>query len=154
MRRQEREIADQSQIEEVIARAEVCHLALIDGDWPYIVPMSYGYRDGVLYLHSAPAGLKIELLRRNPQVCFEMEADVALLPGESACGFGMRYRSVVGRGVARLVLEREAKVAALDVIMAHYGATGPHDYDSAMLARTLVIAIEVVSMTGKQAHVA
>lgn len=152
MRRTEREITDRGQIEEVIACAQVCHLALLDGDWPYLVPLSYGYREGVLYLHSAPAGLKIELLRRNPQVCFEMEADVALLPAQSACGFGMRYRSVIGRGVARLIAEPEAKAAALDVIMAHYGAVGPHTYDPAMLQRTLIIAIDIIALTGKQAH--
>ena len=152
MRRAEREITDRAQIEEIIARAQVCHLALLDGDWPYLVPLSYGYRDGVLYLHSAPTGLKIELLRRNPQVCFEMETDVALLPAESACGFGMRYRSVIGRGVARLIADPQAKAAALDVIMAHYDAPGPHPYAPAALERMLVIAVDIVALSGKQAH--
>lgn len=152
MRRAEREITDHAQIEEILACAQVCHLALFDGDWPYLVPLSYGYRDGVIYLHSAPAGLKIELLRRNPQVCFEVETDVALLPAESACGFGMRYRSVIGRGVARLISDPEAKAAALDIIMAHYGKPGPHPYDRATLERTAIIAIDIVVLSGKQAH--
>ena len=152
MRRADREICDPTEIAAILNRAAVCHLGLIDGDWPYVVPVSFAYDAGVLYVHSATEGHKIDLLRADPRVCFEVEADVAILPGETACAFGMRYRSVIGRGVARFVEAPADRAKALDLIMAHYGAPGPHAYDPATLARVTVLAIDVVSLTAKGAH--
>ncbi len=150
MRRHEREITDPAEMESILQAARVCHLALCDGDQPYLVPLSYGYADGTLYFHSATEGHKLDLLRRAPQVCFAVETEVALLPGSNACAFGLRYRSVIGEGVAEIVENAERKAAALDIIMAHYGAPGPHNYPAATLARTVVIAIAVTCLTGKR----
>ena len=53
---------DGAAIEEVIARAPVCRLALSDNGEPYVVPMNFGYSDGVLYFHGAPNGRKIDII--------------------------------------------------------------------------------------------
>ncbi|OQX60886.1 MAG: hypothetical protein B5M51_09570 [Anaerolinea sp. 4484_236] len=58
MRRSDREITDQAAIEAIIHEAEFCRLALVDGGQPYIIPLSFGYRDKVLYFHSAVEGEK------------------------------------------------------------------------------------------------
>jgi nitroimidazol reductase NimA-like FMN-containing flavoprotein (pyridoxamine 5'-phosphate oxidase superfamily) len=111
--------------------------------------MSYGVRNGRLYLHGAGEGTKIDLLRKNNRVCFEVDADARVVRGDSACRWSMKYRSVVGFGTARLLEDDAEKRAGLDAIMAHYGGPeGP--YDEKSFERTCVIEIEIESMTGKE----
>lgn len=55
MRRKQFEIKDKRIIEEILSKSEVCRIALVDGDRPYIVPLNYGYKDHAIYFHSVPA---------------------------------------------------------------------------------------------------
>ena len=71
MRRQEREISDRAAIDAIIRACQVCRLGMVDGDLPYIVPMSFGYDGRALYFHCATQGRKLDVLRRRPRVCFE-----------------------------------------------------------------------------------
>jgi len=151
MRRQDREITDSAQIAAIIQQAQVCHLGLVDGDRPYVVPVSFGYSDGCVYIHSASEGYKLDLLRRNPTVCVEFETDVQLLQADKPCAWGLRYRSVIGWGVASLVDDPAAKSRALNAIMAHYGGNGDYVYSAAALAETAIIQVQIAAMTGKQA---
>lgn len=45
-----------------------CH---VDGE-TYIVPVNYVYKDNVIYAHSG-VGKKIEMMRKNPKVCFQVD---------------------------------------------------------------------------------
>lgn len=150
MRRQDKEITDPVQIAAIIQQAQVCHLGLVDGDRPYVVPVSFGYSDGCVYIHSASEGHKLDLLRRNPTVCVEFEVDVQLVQADKPCAWGLRYRSVIGWGIARLVEGPAAKARALNAIMAHYGGGGDHVYPAAALAETAIIQVQIATMTGKQ----
>ena len=76
MRRSDREIRDRSSIDGILHAASVCHLALCDGDRPYVVPMSYGYDGDRLYFHCASEGRKLDVVRRNPNACFAVEVGV------------------------------------------------------------------------------
>ena len=86
MRRYEREMADKAELEAVLAKATVVHLAMVDEGRPYVVPMNFGYADGCLYLHGAKEGRKMRILRRNPAVCFNLFTDEAILPGPGPAG--------------------------------------------------------------------
>ena len=68
MRRSEREITESTVIEEILAGAEICRIAMIDGNLPYLLPFNYGYRDNVIYIHCAPEGRKINILKKNKTV--------------------------------------------------------------------------------------
>jgi nitroimidazol reductase NimA-like FMN-containing flavoprotein (pyridoxamine 5'-phosphate oxidase superfamily) len=149
MRRAEMEIKDREAIEAILHKATVCRLGLCRDGVPYVVPLSFGYRDNVLCFHSAPEGRKIDALRENPRVCFEVDIDQELVPGESPCAWTVRYRSVIGSGKARLVESGEEKRAALDVILDHYGQ-GAAEYDWEALEKVAVIEVRIESMTGKQ----
>ncbi len=149
MRRREREIRDEREMQDILGQGLVCRLGLSDGRFPYIVPMSYGVRNGRLYLHGAGEGTKIDLIRRNDRVCFEVDVDARVARGDSPCRWSMKYRSVIGFGRARLLEDDAEKRAGLDAIMAHYGGPeGP--YDGKSLERTCVIEIAIERMTGKQ----
>ena len=149
MRRSEKEITDKAEVEEIIRKSLVCRLAMVDGQTPYMVPLCFGYQDNTLYLHSAREGKKLELLKTNPNVCFEFDVDTELQKGKSACDWGMSYRSVIGFGEASLVEDVEDKRHALDIIMHQY-AEGDFSYTDAALKSTAVIKVDISAMTGKR----
>ncbi len=149
MRKKEQEITDRAEIESVLHRADVCRIAFCTDGLPYIVPVNFGYKDGCIYIHSSPEGQKVEMLKRNNRVCFEVEADVEIAQSGIPCKWGISYRSVIGFGRASLVQDYDQKVAALDVIMDHY-STGPYEYDVKMVHAAAIIKVEIESMTGKR----
>jgi len=153
MRRKDRQIADLGKIEEIIAQARVCRLAMHDLPAPYVVPMSFGYKDKILYFHAAKDGHKIDLLRQNPQVGFEISLDLGDIDGgDQGCDWSVSYKSVVGYGKVSLVGTVAEKCEAFDIIMAQY-AEGEFTYTEAMIQRTLVFKLEIESMTGKAGNV-
>ncbi len=149
MRRAEREIKDREVIEEILGRATVCRLGLCRDGVPYVVPLNFGYERNCLYFHSAPEGRKIETIKANPNVCFEVDVDQEMVPGEIPCGWTVRYRSVIGFGQARLLGEIAEKKRALDVILGHY-AQGPFEYPQGAIDQVAVVEVQIESLTGKQ----
>ncbi len=147
MRRQEREISDPKVLESIINKASVCRLAMCEGSVPYIVPLCFGYEKGALYFHSAIEGRKLEILKKNPRVCFEMDIDCELVKSGDRCT--MKYRSVIGNGQASFIETLEDKRNALDLIMRHYNQE-PIPYPDPVLTNMLaVIKVEIKEMTGK-----
>ncbi|MBW7990700.1 MAG: pyridoxamine 5'-phosphate oxidase family protein [Planctomycetes bacterium] len=149
MRRKDKEINDIASIEDIIMKARVCRLALYENAQPYIVPLSFGYKDNILYFHSAPEGKKLDILRNNNKVCFEFDIDHELVMGEKACDCTMKYRSVIGFGKAKLIEDIESKRKALDIIMKNY-SDGSFEYPEESIQNTIIISVEVETMTGKK----
>jgi len=137
-------------IESIIRRAKVCHLALIDGNCPYIISMCFGYHNYSLYFHCASEGKKTDILKNNRQVCFEFDVDVDIVPSEAACNWSMKYSSVIGFGTASFVSSPESKQTALDIICRKYTGDRPFAYTDESLARLTIIRVDIESMTGKR----
>jgi len=150
MRRNEKEVKDQRVIDELLMGANVCRLAMVDDGEPYVIPVNFGYSGGALYIHSAPAGRKMDVLRRNPRVCFEIESSVTIMRHIEPCHWGARARSVVGYGRAEIVTADKEKRRGLDIIMAQCGKTDPSDYDEKHLARMIILRIPIESLSCKQ----
>jgi nitroimidazol reductase NimA-like FMN-containing flavoprotein (pyridoxamine 5'-phosphate oxidase superfamily) len=150
MRRKEREITEKSMLEEIIHRAQVCRLAMSVDDRPYVIPLCFGYKDGNLYFHCAREGMKLDMVRKNNNVCFECDVDHELVVSESPCEWGIKGRSVVGFGKISLIEEPEAKRDALDVIMEHYGGKGPFLYKEKGFEKALIMKVKIERMTGKK----
>lgn len=149
MRRQEREISDRETMEQVLRRGSVLYLAMCDGDRPYVLPLSYGYDGRALYIHCGLEGRKLDVLRRNPQVCFVVDPERELTTGEVSCSWSFRYRSVIGEGTVAIVEDEAERAAGLDVLMRQHGGAGG-DYVAASLALTLVLRVDITSLSGKQ----
>ena len=116
-------IINETELFDVINRCQWCHLAMVDTDCnPYVIPMNFGYREHVIYMHGAQLGKKITILRQNPSVCINFSADHVLRyqNEDVACSWSMKYRSVIVYGKAEFIAEPEKKIAALNIIMAHY----------------------------------
>ncbi len=150
MRKHKQEITDKDTLEEILRRAVVCRIGLSEDNVPYVVPVCFGYKDGCIYIHSAGQGRKIEIIRKNNKVCFEVDVDVEPVPGEKACKWTVKYISVIGFGRASLIDGHQEKIDALDIIMGHYSGRDSHDYEPHALDLTAVIKIEIQSMTGKR----
>ena len=146
MRRKDREISDLGEMESIIQRADICRLAFCDRGIPYVVPLCFGYRRGAVYVHSAREGRKLDMMRNNRLVCFEMDIDQELIRSIDRCS--MKYRSVIGRGLARIVEERDEKTEALDLIMRHYRQV-PFIYSEETFESTVIIKVEIKELTGK-----
>ncbi len=149
MRRKEKEIKDFAAVEEVIARARVCRLAMSLEGRPYVVPLNFGYADKTVYIHCAKEGRKLDMIAANPLVCFEVDLDHEIETADKACKFGFKYKSVIGFGTASLVEGHEAKAEALKTIMAHY-SEGEFFFAPEDTARVAVIKVELDEISGKQ----
>ncbi len=151
MRRIENAVTDPVELEKIIRGGSICRLAISAEPVPYLIPLNYGYREGALYFHSALIGRKIDLLRQNPQVAFEISIDLGIVEGEKACDWSARYRSVLGQGRIEFLEEPEEKRRGLDVIMAQYGK-GDFSYPEAAVKNTCIYRLVIAEMTGKQSR--
>jgi nitroimidazol reductase NimA-like FMN-containing flavoprotein (pyridoxamine 5'-phosphate oxidase superfamily)/ADP-ribose pyrophosphatase YjhB (NUDIX family) len=150
MRRQDKEFTDRKLIDEILSRAVICTIAMNDESTPHIVPVNFGYQDNVIYLHSAPEGRKIDLLRKNPEVSFIVEDFHQIVTDELACGWSTKYRSVAGTGKIEIVTSNEEKRQGLNVIMEQHGAKGPYVYREGQLDRMVVLKLTIERITGKE----
>jgi nitroimidazol reductase NimA-like FMN-containing flavoprotein (pyridoxamine 5'-phosphate oxidase superfamily) len=148
MRRNDREIKDRKEIDNIIKRCRVCHLALCDDGQPYIVPLNFGYDGSFLYFHTAPEGRKIDIIKRNNRVGFEFDILHDIVTAEKACGWGAKYESVIGSGTAEIVDGLAAKKEALEWIMRQYGS-GTWDFPEEILKKTLVFRVQINEISGK-----
>lgn len=148
MRRKEKQITDQDQIEDIIKQVKVCRLGLSDNGQPYIVPLHFGYDHPFLYFHGADSGRKLDILAANPQVCFEFDELIKINKHASACNWGTSYTSIIGEGTARILVDPEEKIKGLNCIMAQYSSR-THEFGAKDLAETAVIEVKILEMTAK-----
>ena len=150
MRRRDKEITDSAIIEEILAASQICRIAMADGGEPYVVPVNYGYAAGVLYFHSAAGGKKVDILRRCPRVCFEIESFSTIVTDPVPCEWTMKYRSVIGYASAEFITDDAGKRAALDCIMAQHGKKDANEYNDNQVRSIVVVKLTIQSITGKQ----
>lgn len=151
MRRADRQIDDPAQIEELLRQGRELSLAMIDGDRPYVVRMNYGYDNNAIYLHCAATGKKIDCLRVNPAVCFEISSVLNRIEGSEACMWSTKYSSLIGRGRVTLIENDAEKVQGYDVLMRQFGGPeGPYDMNN--VRATLILRIDIDELTAKQSN--
>ena len=153
MTKRELQITDEAQILNILNTAKVLHLGMAVDNEPYVVPMNYGYtmENGklVLYLHSALRGKKLDMMRANPKVFFEMDCDRLPFEGDMPCQYGMAYSSVMGRGTASMVEDVEEKKKAMTLLMKTQ--TGKDfTFQDRLVSMVAVIRIEVSEYTAKK----
>ena len=124
MRRKDREVTDIGEMEEILRQCKICHVAMVDNGSPYVVPLSYGYRilaDNVLelYFHSALEGKKLDILKSNGNVCFEMTCEGEPVQSETPCNSGYYYSSIIGFGQVVFADDLVEKCKALSIMFNH-----------------------------------
>jgi len=152
MRRKDKEVISREWINCVLKDAAYIELAMADKSGiPYCVPLSYGFDDGHIYIHGAAEGRKIETLKTNPNIAFNVVAEAELVRSDVPSDNSVRYRSVSGSGTAHILEDISEKRAALQALMHHYdGPTSPMPDE--ILAATMVVRIDISEMTGKNSN--
>ena len=152
MTKRERQVTDRDQILHILDTGKVLHLGLAVDNEPYVVPMNYGYiMEGeklVIYLHSAVQGKKLDMIRANPNVFFEIDCDLMPFEGKVPCQYGLVYSSIMGRGKATLVEDVEEKKQAMTILMKTQ--TGKDfTFEDRLVSIVTVIRIDVAEYTAK-----
>ena len=153
MRRSKKEIRDPETIDALLRTAQVGRLGTIGPDeYPMIKPLNFVYKGGKIYFHTALAGEKIEDIRRDGRVVFELDLPIAYVKGDNnPCSARYLYRSVIVKGRAALVEDRIERVRALKGLMEKYQPEGGYgDFPEEKLAVTGVVRIDIEETTGKE----
>lgn len=153
MTKRELQITDEAQIRKILDTAKVLNLGLAVDNEPYVVPMNYGYAmDGegklTVYLHSALKGKKLDMIRQNPRVFFELDCDLTPFEGKLPCQYGLSYSSVMGRGTATIVEDVEEKQKALTLLMKTQ-TEKDFSFNERLVSIVAVIRIDVTEYTAK-----
>ena len=150
--KRERQVTDPQQIKEILDTAQVVHLGLCVDNEPYVVPMNYGYtmEEGklTLYLHSAVRGKKLDMIRSNPRVFFEMDCDRKPFEGNLPCQYGLSYSSLMGRGTAAIVEDVEEKKKAMSILMKTQ-TDKDFSFEDRLVSIVTVIRIDAAEYTAK-----
>ena len=153
MRRKDREVTDFNEIVKIIDACEIVRIGLSDGDYPYIVPLNFGYEvvdeQIYLYIHGAMAGRKYEMLQKNPHCSFEMDIALEMDCMEDIKDVTMRYKSVMGKATAKFLEGEEKQRAIDDILMGRHEETKNFDYNRAAVARTAMIQLKVTEVSAK-----
>src|SRR6187431_28365 len=165
------EIKSFSNIINFLNEEKVGRVASIDENgYPQIIPMNFAYvknnqidtqsdtkKFGSIYMHSYPIGEKIQNIKRNSKVGFEVDSYVCFLPSyyfhpTDASQADTLYISVVIKGTAFIVEDNEEKAKALNGLMKKYQKEGKYGIlDSFMPSVHEVAVIKIVpkEMRGK-----
>lgn len=148
MRRKDRQLSYEKTLS-VLERGEHGILSTVCKDgFPYGVPVNYVYSDNCIYFHCAKnAGLKLDNIGNNPNVCFTIVGKTELLPAK----FSTKYESAIVFGKARLLNENEKKEPLLKLIEKYspdFMETG-REYVEKSASETDIVEISIESVTGK-----
>ena len=153
MRRNDREVTDIGLIRQILEDCKTCHLAMVDNGRPYVVPLSYAYELAEetlnIFFHSAKEGRKIDILRENNNICFEMSSEgEAVFAAEAPCNSGYYYSSVLGFGNVYFIDNVAEKCSALSLLMKHQ-ANVEVDFTPAQAENVCVFKAVSTNFTGK-----
>lgn len=118
MRRKDREITDMNTITSILDMCRTASIAMVDGDVPYVIPLSYGYEIKehtlFLYFHCAKEGRKLDILKSNNKVCFNIFHEGEPMHADIPCHAGYYYSSITGNGIVEFIEDSADKKHALN----------------------------------------
>ena len=153
MRQSKKEIKDKNLIVDMLNRCHVGRLGTITkGGYPMVKPLNFAYGNSHIYFHTAPEGEKIDDIKRDDRVCFEVDLPIALVRSDgSPCKAEYLYRSVIIRGRAHIVEDASERMHALKSLMKKYQPEGGYgEFLEEKLKITGVVRIDIEEMTGKE----
>lgn len=155
MRRQNRQVTDLAEIKAIVDEIKVARIGMFDGEQVYVVPLNHGYEMGddekiALYFHCAKVGRKAEILKKNPNVCIEMDGRHELVSADAPCDHSYYYASLIGNGTVEFVEDVVEKAHALEVVMKHQTGKSDWTFDEKWVNAVLIMKVELTDYTVKQ----
>ena len=146
-----RAITEKKEFVDIIQRCQFCHLSMVDAEGnPYVIPMNFGFKDDIIYLHGAKHGKKIDILQQHPRVCINFTTDHLLRyqNEQVACSWSMKYRSVLCYGQAEFITEPAEKISAFHIVMAQY-TQGEFKFNPPSIREVCVWQVKVMKFEGR-----
>lgn len=141
---------EHKEMENLLQEANFGRLGLAKGAKPYVVPLCFYYENKAIYFHCGLEGQKLDYMRENNLVCFQVDDVKGIVKGASPCKYNVQYRSVIAFGKVRLVEDNDIKQEYLGKLAAKYIGSGKRPkFSEEQLASVNLAVIEVESLTGK-----
>jgi uncharacterized protein len=140
------------EIEETLTANVIGRLGCSDGNRIYIIPISYAYKDNVIYCHTRE-GLKMDIMRKFPNVCFQVDELSDMANWKSVIAWG-KFEEVPNRERRRLALEQLVR-RVLPIVSSettHLSPSWPFPPDDLNEIQGIVFRINLDSKTGKFEH--
>lgn len=155
MRRQNRQVTDLAEIQAILSEIKVARIGMFDGEQVYVVPLNHGYEMGegekiIFYLHSSKVGRKVDALKKNPNVCIELDGRHALVEADAPCNHSYYYASLIGNGTVQFIDDFAEKEHALGVVMKHQTGKYGWDFDEKWVNAVCIMKMELTDYTVKQ----
>jgi nitroimidazol reductase NimA-like FMN-containing flavoprotein (pyridoxamine 5'-phosphate oxidase superfamily) len=116
----------------------------------YVVPVNYVYKNGVIYAHSAQ-GNKIEMMRKNPKVCFEVDEIESIFKWKSVIAWG-KFEEITDidekQRVMQSIIHRIMPLVTSPAGHPSHGIT-ENDYDVGTRVELIVYTIKITKKTGR-----
>jgi len=110
------------EVEQFLSCARVGRLGLcLQDGTPYVVPVGYAYADGKIFFHTCNKGLKMDAIRQNTNVCFEVD---------EALSDASMFKSVIVFGTAKIISDKERMLPYLQKLIDKYRV--PERFDAYM----------------------
>jgi uncharacterized protein len=151
MRRKDREITDQKEIDKIIQDCEVCYLGLSDGSEPYVVPLNFGFENNTIYFHSAPDGRKLDFIKQNKRVCIAFTSDYELVIEGKPQEWTTHYTSAIAYGEAEIITDPVAKQKGINVLIGKY-SNRDYEFSPEVLAAFTIIKVTLTEKSGKSSR--
>src|SRR6266498_2466867 len=119
VREPDRGVYDREVVYRILDEGFLCHVGFAVDGQPFVIPTSYGRKDGNLYIHGSAASRMLRQMKDGVAVCVTVTLLDGLVLARSVFNHSMNYRSVVILGKATLVDDPGEKIAALRVLSEH-----------------------------------
>ncbi len=152
------EIQSKDKIIEFLNTQPAGRIASIDKNgYPQVIPMNFVYYKGAVYMHSHPFGEKLDNIRGNPRVGFEVDQHICFMPSHyfhptDTSQADTLYISVIIKGRAEIVHDKEVKAHALNALMEKYQKEGRYEAlkaDMPSVHEVAIIRVVPSDMRGK-----
>ena len=137
------------QIDNLLRSEVIGRIGCSADGYTYVVPVTYVYTGSVIYAHTKE-GLKIDLMRKNPEVCFEVDAIRDLANWQSVIIQGT-YEELEGREAEealQALVNRLHPMTGSETSIPRHGLDRPHSpIDPAIVL--VVYRINIKEATGR-----
>ncbi len=143
---------DSEQINAILDEALICHVGLVSGDQPFVIPTIHLRLGDELFIHGSAASRMLEHGGAGARLCITVTLLDGIVLARSAFHHSMNYRSVVILAAARVVSDREEKLSVLSALVNRFSpqrslhVRGPNESE---LKATLLLALPIAEASAK-----
>lgn len=159
IRNQKLACTDKEKIDRFLTEAQIGYLGLAACCAPYVIPMNFVWKNGMIYVHGASEGRKIDMLSENPNVCFTVSEHYGTMVSPVPAKTDTAYMSVMLFGKAEIMSDLEEATSAMQALLTKYvpgyyssplSKAHVEKYRSSLGSKTAIIKIRPFDITAKE----